>query len=67
MPSGGRPCDQYIQYYYSPSVVTRDGECIALNIDALHDLEVKEPEVLNAYKMTPYKKRSSGSMLVSLP
>ena len=38
-----------------PSMVTKDGECIHLNMTALHDLEIKDAEVLNAYEMAPSK------------
>ena len=39
-----------------PSVFTKDGECIAFNMAALHVLEIKEledkeAEVLNAYEI----------------
>ena len=34
-----------------PSVVTKDDERNALNMAAVHDLVVKEAEVLNAYEM----------------
>ena len=38
-----------------PGGVTKDGECITLNMASLHYLKVKEAEVLNAYEMSPSK------------
>ena len=35
------------------SVVTRECVCIALTMVALHDLEIKASDVLNAYVMAP--------------
>ena len=55
-------------------LVTRETVCIALTMAALHDLEVKAPDVLNAYVMAPKSKKiwtvlgpDLGRMLVSLP
>ena len=38
-----------------PNVVTKDGECIALNMAALHGIEVTEAEVFNTYEIAPNK------------
>ena len=35
------------------NVVTRETVCIALTVTALHDLEVKATDILNAYVMAP--------------
>ena len=42
--------------YYS-SDVTRETGHIALTIAALHDLEVKAADVLNAYETAPNRKK----------
>ena len=39
------------------SVVMRETVCIALNMAALHDLEVKAADVLNTYVMAPKREK----------
>ena len=55
------------------SVVNRETVCIALTMVALHDLEIKAADVLNAYVMAPNCEKiwtvlgpCSRTMLVSL-
>ena len=39
------------------SVVTRETECISLNMAAVHDLEVKAADVLNALVIAPNEEK----------
>ena len=49
MPSDGRPYDPHTGCYSLA--------CIVLTMAALHDLEVKAADVLNAYVMAPNSKK----------
>ena len=53
MTSGRRPYDPFTEFFTYSSVVTRETVCIALTMAALHDLEVKLADVLNAYVSAP--------------
>ena len=51
-------------------VITKETLCIALTMAALHDLEVKGADVLDAYMMALNREKktmSLGMMLLSLP
>ena len=53
MPRGRRPYDPYMGHYHLFQCGHQRNMCIALTTVALHDLEVKAADVLNAYMMEP--------------
>ena len=70
----GGSATQMLDVITYSSIVTTDTTCIALAMAALHDLDVKEAEVLRIYMMTPNGKKiwtvlspDLGTILVSQP
>ena len=57
MPSGGRPYDPYTRCDYILQCGGQRNCMQCLTMSALHDLEVKAADVLNAYMMIPNKEK----------